>query len=108
MRQANKQPAGVFVVEGGRVIAGRDPILVLLEVAPGGCDLLFPREIPDGVYRLNRVTGVPHRVTKNSDTIKPEQGISRASTLDRLKGKRVRRPIKARRRQLSLYGQVAP
>jgi hypothetical protein len=75
MRAANKQHPynirklrGSFVIEGGRVVRGRDPILCLLEVVPGVCDLLFPREMADGTYAtgLDAVTR-RHRDFENPD-----------------------------------------
>jgi hypothetical protein len=58
VRRRQTRADGAFVVCDGIVVAGRDPILVLAQLASGELDLLKPCELPDGEYHTNADDGV--------------------------------------------------
>ena len=105
MRPAHKESAGTFVIRNGRVVAGADPILALVEMAPNVFDLLFPREMPSGTYGLF-ADGITRRLAADS----PPRTLVESTNVERrrIAARRARPAIKARRPVLTLYGQAAP
>lgn len=103
MTRHSKQMRGAFHVRGGVVVAGRDPIVSLLELqTPSGLvhDLLKTCELPDGWFVVC-ADGVTRRPTGNVPNAPPPRQHQRPVL------RRIRSPaIRAKRQMLTLYGQI--
>jgi hypothetical protein len=93
--RSKQSQAGAFHMQGGVVVAGRDPVLALLQTASGTA-LVPTAQIPDGWWQLHR-DGVTRVLTQPT---RPRQ--HKRPVLRRV---RTRPAIRARRpRVLTLYG----
>lgn len=102
----SKQMCGAFLVIGGEVCAGAgaDHILVLFEAADGLRDLLRIDELADGWYVFNPADAVTRGPVKSAPV--PNVQPHKHSSPTALRRARIKPTIRARRRMLSLYGQV--